>query len=118
MIAPDLMLTKSLGLDYMPVIFPGFSWHNLMGAGSPLNQIPRYAGNFYWHQIYNAVSANCTMVFGAMFDEMDEGTAIFKITNDPPVGDSPFVTYEGLSSDHYLWLAGQGGKLCPLSTTR
>ena len=46
-----------------------------------------------------------------MFDEIDEGTAIFKCTNDPPVGASPFVTFEGLPSDHYLWLTGMGGKL-------
>ena len=46
-----------------------------------------------------------------MFDEMDEGTAIFKCTNDPPVGASPFLTYEGLPSDHYLWLTAAGGRL-------
>ena len=51
------------------------------------------------------------MLYQAMFDEMDEGTAIFKCTNDPPVGESRFVTEEGLPSDHYLWLTGQGGKL-------
>ena len=46
-----------------------------------------------------------------MFDEIDEGTAIFKCTNDPPVGASSFLTYEGKPSDHYLWLTGQGAKL-------
>jgi hypothetical protein len=46
-----------------------------------------------------------------MFDEVDEGTAIFKCTNAPPVGPNPFVTYEGLPSDHYLWLTGEGGRL-------
>jgi hypothetical protein len=42
---------------------------------------------------------------------MDEGTAIFKCTNDVPAGASPFVTFEGLPSDHYLWLTGQGREL-------
>ena len=46
-----------------------------------------------------------------MFDEIDEGTAIFKCTNDPPVGASEFKTYEGLPSDHYLWLCREGGRL-------
>jgi hypothetical protein len=27
------------------------------------------------------------------------------------VGRSKFLTMEGLPSDHYLWLTGQGGKL-------
>jgi hypothetical protein len=51
------------------------------------------------------------MIYVAMFDEVNEGTAIFKCTNDPPVGESKFLTYEGLPSDHYLWLSGQGGKM-------
>ena len=51
------------------------------------------------------------MLYLAMFDEIDEGTALFKVSNDPPVGESPFLTYEGLPSDHYLWLAGQIGKM-------
>ena len=46
-----------------------------------------------------------------MFDEMNEGTAILKCTADPPVGPSKFVDMEGMPSDHYLWLTGQGGRL-------
>ena len=51
------------------------------------------------------------MTYPAMFEEMDEGTAISKCTNSPPVGESRFVTYEGLPSDHYLWLIGMGARL-------
>ena len=58
-----------------------------------------------------AKKAGATAVYQAMFDEMDEGTAIFKCTDDPPVGESRFLPLEGLPSDHYLWLTGMGRKL-------
>ena len=42
----------------------------------------------------------------------DEGCgSSFKCTNEPPRGERSFLTYKGLPSDHYLWLAGQGGRL-------
>lgn len=51
------------------------------------------------------------MVYVAMFDEVDEGTAIFKCTNQTPVGDGVlFLGYEGVPPDHYLKLTGKGGE--------
>ena len=44
-------------------------------------------------------------MFVGMFDEVDEGTAIYKVANVTPVG-KYFVTYEGLPSDWYLKLTG------------
>jgi hypothetical protein len=78
-LAPDLAAAKAAGKRYMPVVFPGFSWHNLDGTGAVLNQIPRRAGKFYWRQVWNAVDAGVTMMKTAMFDEVDEGTAMFKL---------------------------------------
>jgi hypothetical protein len=101
---------QARGKDYLPVVFPGFSWHNMFPQ-SKLNVIPRLRGRFLWEQYEADVQSGATMFYQAMFDELDEGTAILKCTNDPPVGASPFVTYEGLPSDHYLWLVGQGGRL-------
>jgi hypothetical protein len=46
-------------------------------------------------------------VYVAMFDEVDEGTAIFKVTSSPPT-QAHFVGYEGLPSDGYLRLTGEG----------
>lgn len=52
------------------------------------------------------------MLYIAMFDEVDEGTAVFKCTNDPPnICGSKFLSLDGLPSDFYLRLAGQAGKL-------
>lgn len=92
------------------MVFPGFSWHNMIPS-SKQDQIPRRGGKFLWSQYVAAKKAGATMVYQAMFDEVDEGTAIFKCTNDPPVGESTFVTYEGLPPDHYLWLVGQAARM-------
>ena len=52
------------------------------------------------------------MIYQAMFDEMDEGTAIFKVTSDPPSDDqSRFLTNDGLPSDFYLKKVGAWTKV-------
>ncbi len=114
---PDISWCNANGVDYLPVNFPGFSWYNLQYPNSTLDQIKRRGGKFLWKQFYEAMDAGAKMVYIAMFDEMDEGTAIFKCAVDPPAGDSPFVNYyddiqgNDLPSDHYLWLVGQGQKM-------
>jgi hypothetical protein len=125
-IAPDLADAKAHGVEYMPVIFPGFSWHNLFPQ-NPVNQIPRRGGRFYWRQAYNAVAAGTTMIFNAMFDEVDEGTAMMKAAptqNDVP-NEGTFLSLdadgETLPSDWYLRLAGEASKMLrgeiPVSAT-
>lgn len=104
----DIAWCREHSMDYLPVVFPGFSWHNLKPE-FPLNSIPRLKGEFLWTQFVGAKKAGASMIYVAMFDEVDEGTAIFKCTNNPPVGDTPFHHYEGLPSDHYLWLTGEAG---------
>jgi hypothetical protein len=110
----DIAWCAERHLDYVPCTYPGFSWHNLSKVEShgesPLNRIPRQGGAFYWGEISGAIQSGAKMFYVAMFDEMDEGTAIFKCTNHPPVG-PPSCDYEGLSSDHYLWLTGEAGKM-------
>jgi hypothetical protein len=81
--------------DYLPVVFPGFSWNNLKKNPKDFNSIPRLGGKFLWEQYVQAKKIGATMIYQAMFDEVNEGTAIFKCTNTPPVGASGFVTYEG-----------------------
>lgn len=99
------------GLLYMPVVFPGFSWSNQKRDPKIFNQIPRLKGDFLWRQFFNTISEDVKTVYVAMFDEMDEGTCIFKVSDNPPIGESNFLTYEGLPSDYYLWLTGEAGKM-------
>jgi hypothetical protein len=106
----DLAEAQRAGMAYLPVFYPGFGWTNLKGKNAASATIPRLAGEFYWRQFVTAADLGVDMVYVAMFDEVDEGTAIFKVTNKPPV-QGHFNTYDGLPSDWYLRLTGEGAKL-------
>jgi hypothetical protein len=125
---PDIAECKKLGKEYLPVVWPGFSWSNMHGGSSPQNQIPRLGGKFFWEQAYNSISAGSTMLYNAMFDEIDEGTAMLKIcpTRAQAPKEGYWLTadadgYQKLPSDWYLQLAGYANKMLkkqiPLSKT-
>jgi hypothetical protein len=69
--------------------------------------------------VWNALSAGATTLFAAMFDEVDEGTAMFKLVPlseqvpDYSAGSS-FVALDAdgcrLPSDWYLRLAGEAAR--------
>lgn len=106
----DLAEAKSHGMAYLPVIYPGFGWTNLKGRDAASATIPRLGGEFYWRQFATAADLGVEMVYVAMFDEVDEGTAIFKVSNSPPT-QARFETYDGLPADWYLRLTVEGSKL-------
>lgn len=110
----DVDWCRNHQLDYLPVAFPGFSWHNLSARRSqtaPFNAVPRLAGRFFWSQILQYHRAGAKMQYVAMFDELDEGTAILKWDQNPPGGSSPFLNETEIPNDHYLWLTGAAGRL-------
>ena len=106
----DLEEAKKAGMGYLPVIYPGFGWTNLYGEKAAKDDLPRLGGEFYWRQFSTAADLGIDMAYVAMFDEVDEGTAIFKVTNAPP-RPGRFATYDGLPSDWYLRLTSEGTKL-------
>ncbi len=86
----DVNNCNSRNVDYMPVVFPGFSWSNWQdGAGDEFNKRPRIKGEYLWRQAYNAKTTGSKMLYLAMFDEVDEATALYKTTttsnNSPKV---------------------------------
>lgn len=113
----DMTWCRQQGIGYVPCVTPGFSWHNLSRFEfpddiKPAGSIPRQKGKFYWQQIATAIRAGAKMLYVAMFDEVNEGTAIFKCTDNPPVGkDIRFVGMDGMPSDHYLWLTGEAARM-------
>ena len=114
-------------------------------------EFKRAGGDFFWSQVYNSIAIGCKMIYVAMFDEIDEGTAIFKCLRKCEVPSAEYhsdfyvvfengayrrsttfvqvtdkngwckkaselnIEYNGiedhLQNDHYLWLAGQAGKM-------
>lgn len=111
-LVPDLKLAAANHQIYMPVVFPGFSWRNLK-RNAKENQIPRLRGEFLWRQAYNAKIAGAKVLKIAMFDEVDEGTAILKVVSHrsqaPEQGYWLALDADGaeLPSDWYLRLAGE-----------
>jgi hypothetical protein len=113
-IKEDIKWTKAHGVDYVPIAYPGFSWRNLslnkpkLARYTAYGAIPRLGGQFFWDQLVTMVDAGAKMIYVAMFDEIDEGTAIFKVSDNPPNSDSSFfIDNDGNPSDHYLWLTGK-----------
>ncbi len=93
-------------VDFLPVIWPGFSWHNL--KGDTPNKRPRRGGNFFWTQATRVISGNAKSIYIAMFDEIDESTAMYKLAeNDAQTPDQGYwLTLDAdgydLPSDWYL----------------
>lgn len=112
-IIDDIAWAKAHGVDYAPLCYPGFSWHNMHYPHKPAVEIPRNRGRFFQMQLDHAINSGAEMIYIAMFDEIDEGTAIYKIARRVPVGQpgSIFVPLEdGIGNDHYLRLAGQAAQ--------
>ncbi len=98
------------GQLWIPTVYPGFSWDNLKRQKPGSSLIPRRGGQFLWEQFHELAKLRADSVSVAMFDEVDEGTAIFKVTSSPPT-QAYFVGYEDLPSNWYLRLVGEGAKM-------
>jgi hypothetical protein len=119
-IIPDLVETLRFGIEYMPIVQPGYSGANLMARRNEVgryNEIPRNGGKFYWRQVYNALSAGALMLYASMFNEVDEGMAMFKLATSqkdlPADGSLVPLDIDGydLTSDWYLQLGCETGRM-------
>jgi len=109
-IEDDIAVTSGRGQDYAPIAFPGYSYRDT----SKFNLIPRNGGKFFQAQIDTYLSVGASFYYIAMFDEIQEGTAIYKIAATEqesalPAGCFLTASSDGVtcSGDHYLTMAGQ-----------
>ena len=97
-IKSDIDWCKTNKVVYAPLCYPGFSWENMNPTGT--STIARKKGDFLWTQLYNCIYYGAKCIYIAMFDEIDEGTAIYKTmrkseapSNVPE--DKYYVVYKG-----------------------
>lgn len=112
LITEDITWCKATGIDYAPLVYPGFSWKNMCGEDS--FNVPRNNGRFFTKQLQGALDAGAEMIYVAMFDEIDEGTAIFKCAKQVPLAENgtEFVPIDpDISNDFYLEAAGETARL-------
>lgn len=70
-----------------------------------------------WSQFYHWRRSGANMLYVAMFDEVDESTAIFKLAPKEELSTSPEIFLHldtdgfDLRSDHFLWMTGTVGFL-------
>ncbi|KAF8628523.1 hypothetical protein AX15_003837 [Amanita polypyramis BW_CC] len=101
-------------IDYIPVVLPGGSGYNLSEGKWGFNNIKRNGGHFLWRQIYNGRRLGARIMYGAMWDEYDEGTAFLPAVANKrllPVHDKfPFLSLDAdghdLPSDWYMRICG------------
>jgi len=116
----DISVCQQHNLNWIPCLYAGFSWNHeaalwnngsyLPFSGTGSSTLPRRGGQFLWEQIQVLKNLGVTQAYFTMFDEVDEGTAIYKCTNTPPCyfnngttgGVAQWVTYDGLPSGWYL----------------
>jgi len=99
-------ISKEKDILWIPTIYPSFSWQNMN-----INQTETWAtsrkgrrkGEFLWEQLYMINEVNADSVFLAMWDELDEWTAFFKVLPNPPPEEN-FLGTEGKPSDWILQL--------------
>ncbi|MFE0465376.1 xylosidase [Kitasatospora sp. NPDC058965] len=103
---PDQAECNAHGIAYQPCVLPG-----------DLSARQRAHGDFMWRQFYNMVRLGAQGIYVSMFDEYGEGNQIAKTAATQatvPAGSGLLSLDEdgtACSSDYYLRLTGDGGRM-------
>lgn len=82
LIKKDIEWCHEYNVEYAPLCCVGYADRN-MHPNNPVKS--RHRGQFLWDQFYHDVKSGAQMLYIAMFDEIDEGTAIYKCLNQKDV---------------------------------
>ncbi len=114
LIKNDIAWAKANNMDYAPLAYPGFSWANMYYPEDHTSAfIDRKGGKFLKQQLDFLLSSDVDMIYIAMFDEIDEGTAIYKIASKVPVGQPGSKFYARPEEDEpelYMKICGEASK--------
>ncbi|MFF5289351.1 hypothetical protein [Paractinoplanes globisporus] len=103
---PDLADCNANGVDYQPCVLPG-----------DVSARQRVHGDFMWRQFYNMVRGGVQSIYISMYDEFNEGNQIVKTAESSaylPANSGLLGLNEdgtACSSDYYLRLTGDGGRM-------
>jgi len=70
------------GISYYAHVWPGFS--SFHRQGSPFAEWDRDEGRYFWKLMNQAIAEGNKALFIGMLDEVDEGTAVLPMSDDPP----------------------------------
>jgi hypothetical protein len=103
--AADAAALAPYHVKFIPLVFPGTT-----SAGPPVatQTAPRRDGDFYWEQFAGLSQSGFNTNFVAMWDEVNEATAIMPVSNIPPVQTPEFYTQDGYPADWYERLTAVG----------
>ncbi len=125
MLKDQYELCRSHGIKYQPIMWPGFSWHNLVKREFPKTRyysrsrdssepyfVPRECGQFIWEQFRFYKELGINDYSYAMWNEDNEGTAFFSHQTDQnKLPHCMFVPDKGKTSpDFYRRLIGEINK--------
>jgi hypothetical protein len=82
--ADDQRVCRENGTFWIPVVYPRYGTVLSRRKGLWKDVITRRHGNFLWEQFHRLFELDVDTVYVAVFHEVDEGTAIFKITRPSP----------------------------------
>ena len=74
----DKVWCDSRDIDYNPVVSPGASTA-YQNSPDKRNNYPRNGGHYLWKQAYEVCKMGNKFMYIAMYDEIDEGTAMYKL---------------------------------------